>query len=244
MFNIILVLLGVFLSLDAIILVLISNVHIGLIITLVLGVLFILYGALPERYTDKISPLLKRLFWGCIAIAVLMCGFVMLYGVSDDALYNEDAIIVLGCGIHGDRISVNLKHRLDAALEYCGKNRDALIVVSGGQGWQEDITEAEAMERYLLSQGFEQNRIIKEERSTNTYENFKYSKELLEEHLGAEFKVAYSTNEYHIFRAGRLARLNGFDEVTHVHANTQWFSVIPVCFRECLGIMKFIFFRQ
>ena len=51
-------------------------------------------------------------------------------------------------------------HRLGKAVD-ANRNYKAIIIVSGGQGPQEDITEALAMERYLKNKGIPQERIIK-----------------------------------------------------------------------------------
>ena len=53
-----------------------------------------------------------------------------------------DAVIVLGCGVRGERVSLTLARRLDAALAYLEENPKAYVVVSGGQGAGEDISEA------------------------------------------------------------------------------------------------------
>ena len=109
---------------------------------------------------------------------VVIC--VYSFGFTDTVTYKEDAVIVLGAGLRGENLSLILRNRLDAAVEYYNENPEAVIVVSGGQGPDEDIPEAEAMERYLYEQGVPLNKIIKEDKSTSTEENFKFSKELLE----------------------------------------------------------------
>lgn len=89
-----------------------------------------------------------------------------VYGVRDTVTYEEQAVIVLGAGIKGNQVSRTLQLRLDKTIEYAQKNPNALIVVSGGQGPQETVTEACAMEKYLLENGIRAERILKEEQAT------------------------------------------------------------------------------
>ncbi|MBQ7100202.1 MAG: YdcF family protein, partial [Clostridia bacterium] len=153
-------------------------------------------------------------------------------------------IIVLGSGIRGELLTQGLKNRLDAAVECYEENEDLLIVVSGGQGPQEDITEALAMERYLLARGVPQESIIKEEQATSTYENFIYSKKILDEKLGDGYTAAFVSNEYHIYRASSLARIAGFDTVTHTHSSTMWYTLVPSTLRETLAVVKLWVFKN
>ena len=73
------------------------------------------------------------------------------------------------------RDRLTLARRLDAALAYLEENPKAYVVVSGGQGAGEDISEAEAMRRYLAARGIEESRILMEDKSMSTLENFLFS---------------------------------------------------------------------
>ena len=140
-----------------------------------------------------------------------------------------------------------MQDRLDAAVDYHQENPRAMIIVSGGKGLQEKITEALAMERYLISQGISSDHIIKEEKATSTYENFLYSKEILEKQLGIDAEnhtVAFVTSEYNVFRAASVAEATGFEHVTHIHSTTRWYSALPSVLRECLAIVKFWLLRN
>ena len=87
-------------------------------------------------------------------------------------------LIVLGAGLDGEKVGKTLKSRLDEAIKYYELNKNVNIIVSGGQGEDEVISEAEAMERYLVKNNINPNRIIKEEKATTTLENIKFSKEI------------------------------------------------------------------
>ncbi len=227
---------GGLLLLNAVVLSFFSNMNMGLIMLFVLGFALVLFGALPEQAVQKIPKWIKAVFFTGLCLLLAFAVFLLGYGLHDTVNDDEEAIVVLGCGIRGETMTQGLKNRLDAALECYERNSGAVIVVSGGQGPQEDITEALAMERYLLSCGVPKEKIIKEEQSTSTYENFFYSKQILDERFGSDYKICFATNEYHILRSSFLAKSAGFDEVTHVHTSTLYYTLLPGCFRECLAV--------
>lgn len=237
--KILLIAIGILLTANAVCMLFLSNMHIGLIAVLLLGAIFLFYGICLDGIIKKIPKWIKGTFFACVLLAVAFISFLLIYGNFNNATYEEDAVIVLGSGIRGEELTVGLKNRLDAAIQYHENNPDAIIVVSGGQGPQEDITEALAMERYLLRQGVPQDKIIKEEQATSTYENFVYSKQLLDAYFDGIYRVAYITNDYHIYRAGAIARRAGFEHATHCSSATPWYSVVPSCVRECIGVLKF-----
>ena len=55
------------------------------------------------------------------------------------------------------------------------ENPETKAVLSGGKGDGESITEAQAMCNYLVEHGIDRERLILEEKSTNTTENLKFS---------------------------------------------------------------------
>ncbi len=233
-----LTILGIAVTLNGVVLFMITTFNLGNLLTVALGIVLVT-GA---TCFDKIHKYIKLAVAIPLAAAVILSSFLAIYGVSDNVTYKEDALIVLGAGVNGKRITYVLADRLDKAVEYSSKNPDALIVVSGGQGPGEDITEAEAMCGYLVSKGVPEKRIIKEDKSTSTHENFKFSKAILDQKLGEEYDVAYVTNEYHIYRAGGIARNAEFESPRHLHSTTRWYTVLPGLLRECLAVAKFWLF--
>lgn len=229
-------------TINGIVLFFTTNFNIGNILTLAFGVVLIIFGAFSKEKLRKIPAFLRIVLIFAICVSVVFSGFLTIYGLSDNVDYTEDAIIVLGAGIHGEIPSNTLKQRLNKAVEYYNKNNNAIIVVSGGKGPQEDISEALAMEMYLLERGIPPVAIVKEEESTSTAENFKNSKEKLDSILNDGYKVAFISNEYHIYRAKRIAIKNGFEDIAHTHSSTRWYSVLPGTLRECLAVIKFWIF--
>ena len=95
---------------------------------------------------------LKIIFFCCCAVFALLLIFVAVSGYSDTATKQEKAVIVLGAGLRGERVTDLLARRLDAAYDYHLENPNAVIVVTGGQGPGEDIPEARAMKAYTFRQ--------------------------------------------------------------------------------------------
>ncbi len=233
--------LGLVLMVNAVFMACVSNFNVGFVMTFVTGA-FILTFAVNF---DKINALtrcgvlrwMKYAVYAAVVFVLSVIVFIAVYGYVDTVTYDEDVLIVLGAGIHGEAVTYPLMHRLDKAADYAGKNPNAIIVVSGGQGPQESITEALAMERYLIKKGVSGDRIIKEERATSTFENFSYAKDMLDSHFGKPYKAAFVTNGFHIFRASRLADIAGLD-AAHLHAKIAWYTVPVSYLREFTGILK------
>lgn len=217
-----------------------SNANIGILMTIFLGAVIIV----TALFFEKMLPWLKVLLVSGIGIAVICCSFLIIYGKTDNVTYKEDAVIVLGAAVHGKTPSLTLKRRLDTAVKYYNQNPEVIIVVSGGKGPQEDITEAEAMKQYLIKKGVVQDNIIKEESATSTYENFLFSKMILDKRFESEYSVVFITNEYHILRAGACAKQTGIDNVTHAHSNTNLSYIIAGSLRECLAVVKYLVFKK
>ncbi|ULT59097.1 YdcF family protein [Neobacillus drentensis] len=148
---------------------------------------------------------------------------------------NADYLIVLGARVKGTEPSKVLASRIDAAAKYLKENTDTLVIASGGKGPGEDITEAEAIKRELISQGINKSRILLEEHSTDTYENIEFSKKFIPP--TAELGLVV-TNTFHIYRALSIANYQGL-RVKGLSAETPWSAVIKSYSREYLAITKF-----
>jgi uncharacterized SAM-binding protein YcdF (DUF218 family) len=116
---------------------------------------------------------------------------------------NADYLIVLGARVKGTVPSLAFASRINTAAKYLKKNKDTLVIASGGKGPGEDISEAESIRRELVNQGINETRIILEDQSTDTYENINFSKKLIPE--GAKIGLVV-TNNFHLYRAVSIAR--------------------------------------
>ena len=233
---------GIFLTFNGLFLLTVANMNLGHILTFILGIGLTLCSVFYKsirRITGKGIPKVIKycvIVLFCIELALGL--FIAIYGETDNITYKEDAVIVLGAGVHGYRISLPLKFRIDKAIEYYNKNPDAVIIVSGGKGFQEAVSEATAMERYLLNKGIPQNSIIKEDKSTSTIENMTYSKEILDKYFDKDYNVVVITNNFHIYRGVSYARDAGFVNISHISAPIRWYTVVPNYLRETLAVLK------
>ncbi|MDD4545665.1 MAG: YdcF family protein [Oscillospiraceae bacterium] len=229
----ILLTIGSILLLDVFFLLFITTFHIGMLIQAIVAILLMLYAFYFVLFKKRTHIIIV-----IIAIIPLLSMIALtVYGNISSVNYNEDAVIVLGTGIRGEKVRGNLLKRLDQAAAYYGKNPDAIIIVCGGQGGQEDITEAQAMENYLLTKNIPSANIIKEEKSASTYENLSFSKEILNEHFPLGFSCVLITNEYNIYRATQTAQDIGFS-AGHSAVNTPFYAAPAEFLREMIFIMK------
>ena len=231
----ILTIIGIIMSINGLFLLIFSNLNIGVIMTAALGIFFLVWGVFYNKINDTF-PIFKISVIILSCAEVLLVGFIAVYGVNDNVNYDEDALIVLGAGLHGDKVTLPLKLRLDKAIEYYNKNPESLIVVTGGQGFQETVTEASAMEKYLMEHGVEN--ILKEEKATSTNENMRFSKQMLDTYFNKDYKAAFVTNTFHIYRGAYIAKSEGFKNISHIHAGLQWYNQVPCYLRESLAILK------
>lgn len=226
----------------------VCNMNAGLIVNILLGIIILAYGVFYKFLIKKLPKWFIILFYCGLTIIATVIPVMFISGRTDNVTYEEDAIIVLGAAVRGERISGALQKRLDVAIEYYQENPNVIILVTGGQGPQEDITEALAMERYLIANGIPKDKILKEEQATSTYENFKFSKKLLDSYFAqqgkTDYSLAYITDDYHIYRAGQLAKIAGLGEMTHCHSNTHKTIILPSGLRECMAIVKLWIFKQ
>ena len=146
-------------------------------------------------------------------------------------------VIVLGAGINGSVPSLSLRNRLDAAYAYLTANPDTICIVSGGQGPGEDLTEALCMFNDLTAKGIAPERIWMEDKSTSTRENIAFSLDLIEEKTGQRpQKAGILSSEYHIYRAGLVARSQDLEAIG-IPAKTSWVSLrINYFLREIVAV--------
>ena len=171
--------------------------------------------------------------WGRrVLLALLAAGFVLFAALETMVIRGSlaektdepvSAVIVLGAGVNGETPSLTLRTRIDAAAAYLEEHPDVPVILSGGQGPGEAITEAECMRRELVKRGIPESQLHLEEESTSTVENFTYSRRLLPE-LGLDAKtatLAVITSDFHCFRAHLIAQRAGL-AVFDIPARTDW----------------------
>ena len=149
------------------------------------------------------------IIFGFAFVGFMMYSFVYLW-VPKKQKY--DFIIIHGAGLlDGERVTPLLKRRIDKAVQafHQSKNPYIRLIASGGQGSDEKISEAQAMYNYLVEHtDVPKEAIILEEKSTTTYENLLFSKEIGEQ-LIENPRFLFVTNDYHVFRTSTYARQIG-----------------------------------
>ncbi len=175
-----------------------------------------------------------------IVVAVTYAVFlsVMMANAYDSRPEKPNVVVVLGCGVKGTRPTQMLTYRLDAAYEYLTENDGVMCVVSGGQGKGEDISEAEAMKRYLIEKGLPEERIITEDRSTSTEENLSYTAEILKE-MGLPLDITIVSDGYHQYRASLIARDCGYENVYSISGFTRLYLLPTYWLREWLALTAY-----
>lgn len=187
---------------------------------------------------DRIPIMLRRIFGisvlaGTLLFIIVECCIISRF--HDQGRENLDYIIVLGAQMKPAGPSAVLKFRLDAAYDYLTDNADTICILSGGQGSNEPCSEAEGMYRYLTDRGIAPERLMIEDRSTDTSENIAYSMALIGR---KDVSVGIVTNNFHVFRGVRLAKAAGFTDVCGISARSNVYFQLNNMVREFFGIMK------
>lgn len=208
----------------------------------ILGTLLMVYYYLFKLIDGKKG--IKMLINIIISVFLIIFSFVEFKIVSypKETTTKSDYIVVLGARVVGKEPGLTLKGRLERACEYATKyNNKCKIVVSGGKGDGERISEAEAMKRYLVSKGIDENRIIKEDKSVNTQQNFLFSKDKIENDSNksiSNIKVTAVTTDFHAFRSSLYAKRAGYKEVSFFTRSSEKI-LIPVMYtREFFAVIK------
>lgn len=220
-------------------------VNIGNIFGLIICFLLFPYFVFNEKLCSLCSKGPAK-FISLIFTVFIIAGFVtasvfsiLMVRQIKDKPHESKPVIILGCKVRYGAPSLMLQRRLEAAYEYLSEYPDSVVVVSGGQGPDEVISEAECMKNWLIKKGIDSSRIITEDKSTDTYENMKFSKALLEKNgLGTD--IVLVTDSFHQFRASLIAKK--FDLSTDsISASTPAYLLATYWVREWFGIMEQIF---
>ena len=207
-------------------------------------------GYLAEKH--RFFKLCKRVFLaGVCALAVLLScleAVIISCGETYEPALPVDAVIVLGAGVNGETPSLTLQTRIDMAAEYIADHGDVPIVLSGGQGSGENISEAEAMYRALRKSPLRPTdtpfHVLLEDRSTSTAENFACSKALLEEQ-GVDTEravIAVVTNDFHMYRSRLIAGEYGLNTIGVPAELPWWWLTANYYLRESFALVKTLLF--
>lgn len=241
--------LGVLGILDTLALIIFTSVNLGTTLPGIIGLLLVL-NVMDKAYNTNYlvirSPFVKKVALSVFTLGlisfVIIEGLILISAQNPDDKKTLDYLLILGAGLKGDQVSLTLASRMKVGIDYLNQHPKTKVIVSGGKGSGEKISEAEAMEKYLLDKGIKPERIIKEENSTSTMENFRFSKRIVSKRLSNN-EIMIVTSEFHIFRAKMLARRVGLTPFA-LASKTPYYLLPNVYLREYFAIIKSFFFDR
>ncbi len=216
-------------------------------LALILGVflllLFLFQIISPERF---LSPELRPLYAGISLIMVYfflhITNFLTAYILYqfNKPKYNQDFIIVLGSGLINDKVPPLLASRINKAIEFYRKQAAAnfppILLFSGGQGVDENLPEAEAMQKYAVEKGIAPEHTLTETESVNTLQNMLYSKRVMDSIKGEKYNSIFTTNNFHLFRASLYAKMAGLKS-QGIGSKTAFYYWPNAMIREYIAIV-------
>jgi uncharacterized SAM-binding protein YcdF (DUF218 family) len=196
------------------------------------GIFLIIFGRMPKSAVKKVLA-------GLMIVSLCACAALeipIIRGAVSEPDSNADYVIVLGAKVNGTKPSRVLRQRLDAAIEYAEQNKNAEIIVTGGKGADEAISEAEAMKNYLVKKGIAGDRIITENKAADTGENLELSKNIIGD---TDKSIVIVTSDFHMYRAVKIAEQTGFSRISGLPARTDAVLAPNYYIREAFGIIKY-----
>ncbi len=202
------------------------------------------YAASGSQFEVMMHDLFGNLFAAvylyveCMLIGTIVAGAI---AARHEPQKDVDFLIILGCGIRKDGTPTPLlRGRVDRAIRFYERQmersgKELIFIPSGGQGADEVIAESTAMKNYLIECGIPERLIVEENRSTTTFENMRFSKEIIQS-MDPNGSVAFSTTNYHVFRSGLFARRVKMRAVG-MGAKTKWYFWPNAAVREFVGLL-------
>ena len=190
------------------------------------------------------AKIATRIFTVVLIIGLLVVGIteaVIIHASFGDPKEQVEYMVVLGAKVNHNGPSVSLWDRICGAYKYMEEHPDVIAVVSGGQGTDEPITEAECMYRELVMLGIDPKRIWIEDEATSTWENLNFTLDLIEEKTGQRpTKLGVLSSEYHLFRASLFAKACGVEFVGIPARTSRASQMINHFMREVAGVWHYL----
>ena len=183
----------------------------GLVCLCVMSVLLFYNVAdwLQKKYPKQVK-VVRRIFTVCLCVGLLLVAVTevfILRGSLGDPDKSCDYVVVLGCHVRPNGPSLTLLDRINAAYDYLTEHPDVIAVVSGGQGFDEPMSEAQCIYEHLVERGIDPDRVWIEDKATSTWENLNFSLDMIRERTGTRpDTLGIISSEYHLFRAGLQAK--------------------------------------
>jgi len=207
-------------------------------------ILFYIFMPLIGMRFPGFAKITTRVFTVILIIGLLIVGIteaIIIHASFGDPKEQVDYMVVLGAKVNADGPSVSLWDRICGAYTYLEEHPNVIAVVSGGQGTDEPITEAECMYRELVSLGIDPQRIWIEDDATSTWENLNFSLDLIEEKTGERpTKLGVLSSEYHLFRASLFAKACNVEFVGIPARTSRLSQAVNHFMREVAGVWPYL----
>lgn len=217
----------------------------GLICFCIAGIISVYYllSLLKER-RPAVCKVLTTVFTCVLCLGLAVCAVteaLIIHASLGDPDTGCQYVVVLGAKVNGTSPSLSLSDRISAAYRYLTENPDAIAILSGGQGDDEGISEAQCMFEQLVKRGIPADRLWLEDKASSTWENLHFSLDLIEEKTGHRpATIGLISSEYHLFRAGLFAKECGVEAIG-IPAQTSWVSLrINYFAREVAGVWHYL----
>lgn len=218
--------------------------NIGNLFGMGVGAVFICISRFYAPIMELVSALCEKKVGKAILIAILAliiacigvfaCTLASVVKESKNSANGQTTVITLGCRVRGDVPSLQLQSRCNETIKYLENNPDAVAILSGGQGADENISEAQCMFNLITEAGIDANRLYIEDKSTSTDENIKFSKRIIEDNK-LDDNVVIVTSEYHLKRAKMICKRHNLN-AEGIPAHSSYYSLPTFYTREVFGV--------
>ena len=213
-------------------------------ICLIAVILFYTFMPLVGLKFPELAGITTRIFTAILILGLLIVGIteaIIIKASFGDPSEPVDYVVVLGAKVNRDGPSVSLMDRICAAYEYAESHPDTILVLSGGQGTDEPITEADCMYRELIALGVDPHQLRLEVNATSTWENLNFSLEYIQHETGSRpAKIGVISSEYHLFRANLFAKACDVEFVGIPARTSRWGQRINHFMREVAGVWHYL----
>jgi uncharacterized SAM-binding protein YcdF (DUF218 family) len=208
--------------------------NLATIVGITVGSFPLFIGILWKSLNEKLKLILLIVYAVGFVIMLVLMSIILLCGKTKATTQN--AVIVLGCSVKGDKPSLSLIKRVDTAYSFLLKNKGSVAILSGGKGPDENISEAVCMKNMLLEKGISSERLLIDDKSTTTDENIRFSLKLINDYDLSK-NVAIASSEYHQLRAKMICSRYGL--TAFAQSSKTKISILPTfLLREIFAIIK------
>ena len=170
---------------------------------------------------------------------ILLYGFASVLALFPRPPYQQNFIIICGCGLLNGKPSPLLKKRIEKAVAFYKAQKNLSfapkIICSGGKGVDEPHSEAFAMAEYARTLGVSPEDLLLEDKSKTTLQNLQFSKDMMDNIMGTTvYRAIFSTSNYHVLRTGMYARSLGLN-MSGLGAKTALYYLPNAFIREYIA---------